>query len=288
MLPAIISIVEEQKDARTFTTFAALLKDPESHEEYLQQIDTSKRSDYLKPERIASIEAAADERFTHFSRAYKSLGFLERGFIELMNRVRGRENFTSKPQPDFSSIELSAEDSSQQSTKAKEKTGPYIRINNPRDSKTFEVKDAIGSESVASMLNQFERFESQQGSSEPVHWFNRVRDMLIIPLCVMIVWGGIARGGLTQAVTGLAVVRRDGRRATILQCAWRTLLFWIPLFLLAAIILVFDAHGTDWVWWTQQMRRGYFLLPILYLVLVFRWPNRGPHDIASGTYVVPK
>jgi len=275
LLPAIIATVEVQKDARSFTTLAALLKEPDKHQEHLNQMEASKRTEFIASERIASIEVAAEERFANFIKAHTSLGFLERGFIDLMNRFRGRENFLEKPQPDFSSLATSSGEKS-----------ATIRIGSPYNPNKIDLNDP--KESVASMISRFERYEAQRKSPKPVRWFNRVRDMQIIPLCVLVIWGGLSRGGLTHAVTGLAVVRRDGRRAWMLQSAWRTLLFWLPFFCIAAAIQILDVHGADFIWWSQQLRRTYFLLPLLYLVFVFRWPSRGPHDIASGTFVVPK
>ena len=285
----LIPIIEVQKDARSFTTLAALLKDPENHKERLQGMDDAKRSEYLVSERIEGIEKAADERYERFSKAYKSLGFLESGMIDLMNRLVGREDFVSKPVPDFSSIASSVIDRADGKADAKKKdnfSGPQIRIGLPTNSQKVQLNQSP--EPLENFVNRFERYEAERIAPAPVKWMNRTRDMLIIPLCVLVVWGGIFRGGLVHFVTGLAVVRRDGRRASIFHCMWRSLLFWAPFFLVAGTIVILDAHGTDWVWWTQQLRRVYFILPILYLVVVIRWPSRGPHDLASGTYVVPR
>ena len=285
LLPAITATVEEQKDARSFTTVAAMLRDPYNHQESLQQLEASK-CDYFSPKRIASIEAAAEERFAHFTKAHSRLGFLETGFIDIMNRVRGRENFLEKPEPDFSNIATTSGENSDSNSQGGEKPRavPNIRIGEAVPNK-IEIKESP--ETVDSIVARFERYEAQRKSPEPVRWFKRVRDLLIIPLSVIVVWSGLTRGGLTHAVTGLAVVRRDGRRAWMLQCAWRTLLFWLPFFAIAAAILILDSHGTDFIWWSQQLRRVFFLLPLAYLVVVFRWPSRGLHDVASGTFVVP-
>ena len=289
MLTTVIPIVEAQKDAMFFTTLAAMLKDPENHKERLKGLDAAKRPAYLESERIGRVENAADERHEQFSKAYKSLGFLESGLIEMMNRLLGREDFVSKPTPDFSRIEISATDSAngKSETKKKDKApGPQIQIGLPTNSEKIRLNQVP--ETVEALVTRFERYEAEKTNPPPVKWFNRTRDMLIIPLCVLVVWGGLFRGGFVNSVTGLAIVRRDGRRAWILQCMWRSLLFWAPFFLVAGTIVIMDAHGMGWVWWTQQLRRVYFVLPFIYLVVVIRWPSRGPHDLASGTYVVPR
>ncbi len=286
-----IDVVEEQKNAKSLATLAAVLKDPENHSKQIEQIDVAKRSNYLQSVRIAIMETIADEQFERFARAHQSLGFFERGIIELMNRMQGREDFLDKPKPDFSKLEgfetgLESEESKEEVKSTT--TSPRITIGKikPNGIQINEAPEAP--ETINSMLQLFERLESEHKSPPPKRWFKRLRDMLIIPLCVFVVWGGLFRGGITHMVTGLAVVRRDGRRGRILQCMWRSLLFWLPIFIIAGVILVVDAHGTDWVWWTQQLRRFFLVLPILYLVTVIRWPQRGPHDLASGTYVVPR
>ena len=285
MLAAVIPIVEVQKDARSFTTLAALFRDPENHTQQMQKLDAAKRSEYGVNERIASIENAANERFERFSKAHKSLGFLESGIIDLMNRFLGRDDFTAKPVPDFSRI-AGSEEAKSAATEKEKSSGPQISVNLPNKSEKLRLDQKP--EAIDVIVERFERYEAERKAPPPVKWFNRTRDILIIPFCVLVVWGGLFRGGLIHAVTGLAVVRRDGRRGRILQCSWRSFLFWAPFFLVAGGIVILDAHGLEWVWWTQQLRRIYFMLPIAYLVVVIRWPSRGPHDLASGTYVVPR
>ncbi len=289
MMSIIIDVLEEQKNAKSLTTLAAVLKDPENHSKQIEQIDAAKRSNYLEPERIAIVENIANEQHERFNKAHRNLGFFERGIIELMNRVRGREDFLDKPKPDFSKLEgfeIGMDSKKTKDEVTKSITSPRITIGKPSNSNAIQFNEAP--ETMNSMIQLFDRLEAERKSPTPKRWFNRLRDLLIIPLCVFVVWGGLFRGGVTHMVTGLAVVRRDGRRGRILQCMWRSLLFWLPIFTIAGVILVVDAHGTDWVWWTQQLRRFYFVLPILYWVTVIRWPQRGPHDVASGTYVVPR
>ena len=289
MMSIIVDVFEEQKNAKSLTTLAAVLKDPDHHSKHIEQIDAAKRSNYLEPERIAIMETIADQQHEQFASAHRSLGFFERGIIELMNKLQGREDFLDKPKPDFSKLEGLEIGIDSEKTKDEVKTittSPRITIGKQSNSKAIQINEAP--ETMNSMIQLFERLESERKSPPPKRWFNRLRDMLIIPLCVFVVWGGLFRGGITHMVTGLAVVRRDGRRGRILQCMWRSLLFWLPIFTIAGVILVVDAHGTQWAWWTQQLRRFYFVLPILYLVTVIRWPQRGPHDVASGTYVVPR
>ena len=286
MISIIMDVVEEQRNARSMTTLAAVLRDPENHPKQIEQIESERRSHYLDPDRIAIMESMADEQHARFARAHRSLGFFERSFIGFMNQVRGREDFNDKPKPDFSNLDGTQSEKANDQVKTTT-TSPRVTIGKPGNAiQVNEVNESP--ETMNSMIQLFDRLEAERKSPPPKRWFKRLRDMLIIPLCVFVVWGGLFRGGSTHMVTGLAVVRRDGRRGTILQCMWRSLLFWLPIFTIAGVIMVVDANGIEWVWWTQQLRRFYFVLPILYLVTVIRWPQRGPHDLASGTYVVPR
>ncbi len=283
----VVDIIENQKDARSLTTLAAILRDPENQKSLVEKIDASKLSRYLEPDQIAQIDEIANSQRTRFLAAYNQLGFLERNIIDGMNRLRGRENFTAAPTPDFSSFEgFENANEPERNSNGNIKPNMSFNVSTPGDRKLVEFKD--GPQSITKVIERFEKLELELSSPAPKRWFNRLRDIILIPLGVIVVWGGLSRGGLTHAVSGIAVVRRDGRRGWILQCMWRSFLFWMPLFLVAGAILVVDAHGTSGVWWSQQLRRLYFVLPILYLVVVIRWPNRGPHDIASGTFVVPR
>jgi len=292
----IVEIIEMQKDARLLTTLAAVLRDPENQKSLLEKIDASKRSKYLDPDQISKIDEIAKSQHSRFIGTYNQLGFLECSIIDGMNRLRGREDFIAAPTPDLSSIEefqnangpenKSNSNNGSGSGNGNGKSNVSFNVSTPGDRKMVEFKD--GPQSIGKVIERFEKLQLELSSPAPKRWFNRLRDIVLIPMGVIVVWGGLFRGGLTHAVSGIAVVRRDGRRGWILQCMWRSLLFWLPLFLVAGAILVIDAHGTSGVWWSQQLRRLYFLLPILYLVVVIRWPNRGPHDLASGTFVVPR
>ncbi len=291
VFPIVTRVVDQQKDARLLTTLAAVLQEPKTHVILVEGIDASKRSSYLTQSRIATIDRVAEDQHSRFTKAYNDLGFLERGSIELMNRLRGREEFAAKPEPDFT-LFVATDDERKEAAKGL-KESRDARINSPQltldKGNLFDIiRIPEPPQTLNSAIAQFESLEAEQKNPPTKRWFARVRDLTIIPLAVLVVWGGIFRGGLTHLVSGIAVVRRDGRRGWVLQCMWRSLLFWIPPFFVAAVCLALDAQGTEWVWWTQQLRRCFFVLPLLYLIIAFRWPSRGPHDVLSGTYVVPR
>ena len=112
-----------------------------------------------------------------------------------------------------------------------------------------------------------------------------------------VAWAFLTLGGLTYKITGIAVVRRDGRRAGRFRCAWRAFLVWIPLG--AMVLLSFRLD--DWYWlqwgsntapvwalWTSWLL-GWtaWLLLGAYLILALRYPARSPLDRLTGTYLVP-
>jgi hypothetical protein len=107
----------------------------------------------------------------------------------------------------------------------------------------------------------------------------------------------VARGGLTLRLAGIAVVRRDGRKAGRLRCATRALLAALPVagLLLLCVVLyggywrVWDDGGPAWMltlasvcWYAAAA------LPIFYLGLALRSPARGLHDWLTGTCLVPR
>jgi uncharacterized RDD family membrane protein YckC len=120
----------------------------------------------------------------------------------------------------------------------------------------------------------------------------------VVPAVVWVVWAALWRGGLSMRVTGLALVRRDGRPAARWQCGWRALLVWGPV--AALVVLAVGLDASYWLAWRPGMVPGperawasaarYAALGLLalYAVLAVAWPRRGLHDRLAGTYVVPR
>jgi hypothetical protein len=146
---------------------------------------------------------------------------------------------------------------------------------------------------VRSGLHQGESFasEMQQGTFFFIPWF------LAWP-AAWVVWAFLWRGGLSFRLLGLALVREDGRPAWRLQCAWRALLFWVPV-----TALIVGSVGLDlayWLAWTPEGSplglawlaylawwAGLALFPT-YFILALRSPERSIHDRLAGTYLVPR
>lgn len=113
-----------------------------------------------------------------------------------------------------------------------------------------------------------------------------------------VLWSGVLRGALSHYFMGMTLVRRNGRRAGVLRCAWRALLVWLPVtacFLGAGLLTAHywsnwvpgDVHAeqrwlADGLWYLGcGLLFTWFLLGVLY-------PRRGPHDVLAGTYLVPR
>jgi hypothetical protein len=119
-----------------------------------------------------------------------------------------------------------------------------------------------------------------------------------VPLFILLLLAVLFRGGLTFSLMGFCLIRRDGRPAGHLRCAWRALVAWGPptLLLMAAVAL------DIWFWTLAQvetrqpwmplvsgvLRWTVPLIVVLYPVLAIRFPQRTLHDWLAGTYIVPR
>jgi uncharacterized RDD family membrane protein YckC len=107
----------------------------------------------------------------------------------------------------------------------------------------------------------------------------------LVLLCVL--WAFLFRGGLSFRLVGIALLRANGRPALRLQCAWRALLFWLPVTALLALSIWVDSAYPEtaplafWLWCSA--------LGVLlgYMVLALWFPRRSLHDWLAGTYLVP-
>jgi hypothetical protein len=103
-----------------------------------------------------------------------------------------------------------------------------------------------------------------------------------------VLWAFVFRGGFALSLTGLALVRADGRKAARWQCAWRVLLTWAPVTLLLALSVWLNAHSGGllvlyWIIWFSAVA-----VLVSYVVLALVFPTRSLHDWLAGTYLVPK
>ena len=92
------------------------------------------------------------------------------------------------------------------------------------------------------------------------------------------------RGGLLMYVFGIAVVTKDGSRASRLRTFWRSLVTWSPCVLLPVLMVLLTTSGLAITW-------SVYLALALVIALV-AWsasmPERGIPDRLAGTYPVPR
>ena len=109
---------------------------------------------------------------------------------------------------------------------------------------------------------------------------------VVFPL-VWIVWAFVFRGGYAYWRGGIVLRRRDGRKATRLQCAFRALLVWVPVAgLLALAVATARLFPELPVVYFGLWGAGALLLPV-FAFLAIRSPTRSFHDRIAGTYLVP-
>lgn len=115
---------------------------------------------------------------------------------------------------------------------------------------------------------------------------------------VWVAWAYLFRGGISYRLTGLTLVRSDGRPAARWQCALRAFLVWGPIVGLLCLsawvgswyVAVWtggDAHAwAPWLSWASWWL-AVLLLPV-YALLALWLPERSLHDRIAGTYLVPR
>jgi hypothetical protein len=127
-----------------------------------------------------------------------------------------------------------------------------------------------------------------------------------IPLAVLGFWpllwvvgSALVRGRPSLRVGRIQLVQADGQPAARWRCAWRTLLVWLPIYLLLVLSLTLDLwrleaswadpdllFGAAWLswlcWWLAVGLLGF------YPWVALRWPDRGPHDVLAGTWLMPR
>jgi hypothetical protein len=101
-------------------------------------------------------------------------------------------------------------------------------------------------------------------------------------------WASTARWSIGLWRMRSALVRPDGRPATVLHCFYHVLLFWSAPFALtvAACYLEYEGIWTDWLVPSWFIAIG--LTAAAYLGSVLWSPQQAIHDRLANVYVVPK
>ena len=92
------------------------------------------------------------------------------------------------------------------------------------------------------------------------------------------------RGGLLMYVFGIAVVTKDGSRASRLRTFWRSLVTWSPCVLLPVLLVLLTTSGLANTW------SPYLVLALVIALVAWSasMPGRGIPDRLAGTYPVPR
>ncbi len=105
--------------------------------------------------------------------------------------------------------------------------------------------------------------------------------LMVVPsvICAL-----LFRGGLLMYIFGIAVVTKNGARASRLRTFWRSLVTWSPCALLWMLIVLLTAVGLTKTW-------SVCLAPAVLIALIawsLSMPVRGIPDRIAGTYPVPR
>jgi uncharacterized RDD family membrane protein YckC len=101
------------------------------------------------------------------------------------------------------------------------------------------------------------------------------------------IWSFCFRGGLSLRLMGLRLVRRDGRPASRFQCAFRTLLVWMPITLLLLFTNFLGIEFADNPDYSLTVWCCAIGVLVAYIYLSLLHPVRALHDWLAGTWVVP-
>jgi hypothetical protein len=109
-------------------------------------------------------------------------------------------------------------------------------------------------------------------------------NLLVLVTIPSIVCALLFRGGLLMYVFGIAVVTKDGSRASRLRTLWRSLVTWSPLVLLPVAIVLLAMTGLD-----PTLSVCLVVALMIALIAWSAWlPERGFPDRLAGTYLVPR
>ncbi len=99
----------------------------------------------------------------------------------------------------------------------------------------------------------------------------------------------VCRGGFLIHTLGIAIVTKEGVRASRLRTLWRSSIAWSPILFLPVVLIVAKSYAD--AYFPGGKVSLVYSLPIVYALLVI-WssllPNRSLQDRLAGTYLVPK
>lgn len=102
------------------------------------------------------------------------------------------------------------------------------------------------------------------------------------------IWTWLTFGGISQYLTGICFVRRDGQRMGFLRSGLRAFLLYLPIFALVYLIGYWPLVDENDIFWTTQLKRLLAVTPLIYLALTMLKSSRTPLDRLTGTAAVPR
>ena len=107
---------------------------------------------------------------------------------------------------------------------------------------------------------------------------------LVLVVVPSVICALLFRGGLLMYIFGVAVVTKNGSRASRPRTFWRSLVTWSPCVLLPMLIALLPLLGLAKTW--------SLCLSLAVLIALIAWsvsmPGRGIPDRIAGTYPVPR
>ena len=110
---------------------------------------------------------------------------------------------------------------------------------------------------------------------------------LLIYVCIPALLAALLfRGGLLLYAFGIAIIRKDGIRASRLRVFWRSLIAWSPVLVapLALVLPIIFGIRLDIIWGAGLV----FILVVVSAIVSVTLPNRSLQDRIAGTWLVPR
>ena len=108
---------------------------------------------------------------------------------------------------------------------------------------------------------------------------------------MVFVWAVIAlifRGGVSNRIAGIVIIRDNGTPATRIHCFLRELLVWLPMLSLTLASIGVQMYQPEWVVIRTALWIGAILLLPVYVVVALLRPARPPQDRLMGTHLMPE
>ena len=134
--------------------------------------------------------------------------------------------------------------------------------------------------------------ESHSAGREPIDASNATENFPIWLVWSMlggcVIWTLLTFGGISQYLTGICFVRRDGQKIGLIRSAIRSIVLYAPVFALVYVIGYWPLQDEYDIFWTTQFKRLLAVLPLIYLASILFNANRTPLDTLTGTAAIPR